>query len=283
MTECRTQSHYATLRSELRSYGVEALQESLITDGWFVRSDGGIEIHSGVKPFNPFARLVTGQLAAPYGNLLCQVGLSSADREFFVAKNRPELDEVWNSSDPTWIGKASMAQRHQFLLIRTIKWETFNVATFAIEGGADQLVAAIELLNRMESVAREYTRRAGWSNELGLFFHSYPFNSVQALHLHMVDLTVVGPTFHHLSHKNLSLDDVRQVLMRELAEVEPNATNQLATASTNQLAPMNTAHQRKGSNSPLSKLIDEDGHTEDEDESDDPDYREKGESDVSCN
>ncbi len=38
-------------------------------------------------------------------------------------------------------------------------------------------------------------------------------NQVASLHLHMVDLSVVGPTYAALRHKQMPLDEVLQVLL----------------------------------------------------------------------
>jgi hypothetical protein len=225
---CNTRSDFRTLRNEVVSYGLDRLIADQVAAGWFVHStDGssGVKISDGPKPFNPFARLVTGQLPAPYGNLLSSHGLSSFDSKFFVAQNKPELNAQWSSADPEWVGKASMAKNHQFLLLRSLAWQTFNIATFGLDAspGAQaasqrmaNLQAAISLLDEMAECARRYTAAAGWSTNLGLFFHAYPFNSVHALHLHMCDMDTIGPTFHHLNHKNLPISEARAVLLEEL-------------------------------------------------------------------
>ena len=66
-----------------------------------------------------------------------------------------------------------------------------------------------------------------WSadpSRLGLFLHVFPHNSVDSLHLHMVDLAVTGPTYEVLKEKNLPLADALDVLRSEeslvLAEKE---------------------------------------------------------------
>ena len=54
--------------------------------------------------------------------------------------------------------------------------------------------------------------------DIGLYFHCYPHCSVNSLHLHIVDLSEVGPTYKALSHKNLSMDMVLTALENEIAE-----------------------------------------------------------------
>jgi len=224
--QCHTAEQFAQLRRELKQYGVEQIKNDMQAAGWFAPdpSTGELQLTTGVKPFNPFARLVSGLLPAPYGDHLARLGMDSASARFFVAQNRPELDAQWASADAEWLGKASMAQRHQFLLIKSLSWDTFNCATLGLDatrgGRVAALKEALQLLDDLESTAREYARLSGWSANLGLFFHSFPLNSVHALHLHMLDMDTTGPTFQHLNHKNLPLDAVRQVLRQELTDAE---------------------------------------------------------------
>ena len=232
---CQDAIAFSLVRSQLRSYGVERFQNEMVAAGWFVRGGGGggdggaadLLVNTADKPFNPFARIVAGKLPAPYGNLLRQHGLLDADERFFVAQNRAELVAQWASADPAWLGKASMAERHEFLLLRSLHWSTFNVLTFAINGDAIALQSAIRLLGDMRATARSYSAAAGWSSNLGLFFHCHPLNSVQALHLHMLDLDHTGPTFEHLNHKNLPLAEVIKALWEELRRADPDRAEEV--------------------------------------------------------
>ena len=54
--------------------------------------------------------------------------------------------------------------------------------------------------------------------DIGLFFNCYPHCSVNSLHLHIVDLSEVGPTYHACSHKNLPMDMVLTALDKEIKE-----------------------------------------------------------------
>lgn len=196
---CHTAMEFSRLRMEVRDYGLDRLIADQVAEGWFRyrtndddTADGvgldrysDIVISNALKPFNPFSRLVTGLLSPPYEELLPSFGLEDLSQEFMVARNRPECEQHWSSEDVEWLGKASMGERHQFLLIRPLEWRTFNVTTFGMGYETDlykhiqALKSSIELLDRMESTARLYTRAAGWSKQLGLYFHPYPFNSVQ--------------------------------------------------------------------------------------------------------
>ena len=68
-------------------------------------------------------------------------------------------------------------------------------------------------MQEMEAAAQRFTSLTpGWSSNLGLFFHVYGHASVNALHLHVVDLDATGPSFEALSHKNLPLQAAPQPL-----------------------------------------------------------------------
>jgi hypothetical protein len=215
-SQCNTLGDFARLRTELRAYGVDKLKEDMTQAGWFVQEGEPVVLSTADKPMNPFSRLVVGKLPAPDGNLLQQHGLLEADKQFLIAQNRPELDAAWASTDPSMIGRASMSKHHQFLLLRSLRWDWFNAATWGIGGEADEIQAAIQLVDQMTQTAHAYTQKAGWSNQLGLFVHCYPFNSVNAFHLHMVDLACTGPTYEALHFKNLPLSLVRRHLVSSL-------------------------------------------------------------------
>ena len=61
--------------------------------------------------------------------------------------------------------------------------------------------------------------------DIGLFFHCYPHCSVNSLHLNIVDLSEVGPTYAACSHKNLPMDMVLTALGEEIEELEKRANN----------------------------------------------------------
>lgn len=196
--------------------GVTALQQELEKAG-FVDPDA--KLTTTAKPFNPFARMAAGVMSQPDMEKE-QLGLGTFDARFQVCKNLPENDEQWASDDPHWIGKASMSYRHRFLTTKDLHWKWFNPLVFGLVDG--DLAAAIAFLKDLRCAAVTYTRSMGWSNQLGLYFHVFGHNSVNSLHLHMVDLSQVGPTFNHLAYKNCSLEAVIAVISEELDARRPN-------------------------------------------------------------
>ena len=124
-----------------------------------------------------------------------------------------------------------MAQYHRFLLLKKpvgLVWRFFNVLVYGMgdkEGETTRLKEAIRLLKDMKHVAKEFTKNDPtyqWSSNIGLYFHAYPHCSVNATHLHIVDLEKRGPTMKHLEFKNLNLDDCIKVLEEEERRGAPN-------------------------------------------------------------
>eukprot|EP00434_Breviolum_minutum_P001050 symbB.v1.2.000923.t1/scaffold27.1/size414596/31 len=79
------------------------------------------------------------------------------------------------------------------------------------------LSESIQLLEDLRSAAVTYvSNMRGWSDQLGLYFHVFGHNSVNSLHLHLVDMKAIGPTFKKLDYKNCPLNAVLKVLQEEL-------------------------------------------------------------------
>ena len=116
-----------------------------------------------------------------------------------------------------------MAKYHRFLLIKKptgLAWKFFNVLVYGMGDDPEKkettrLKEAIRMLTDMKHVALEFAAKDptyNWSKNIGLYFHAYPHCSVNATHLHIVDLDYPGPTLEHLNFKNLKLDDCIKVL-----------------------------------------------------------------------
>ena len=154
-----------------------------------------------------------------------QAALQDFANSFCVCRNKPENDAHWDSEAEEWIGKASMSARHRFLTTKDLRWTYFNALTLGMtdEGDADvaSLSEAIQFVEDLKAAAVTYvTNMQGWSDKIGLFFHVFGHNSVNSLHLHIVDMNSVGPTFHKLNYKNCSIGAVLKVLREELTAAE---------------------------------------------------------------
>lgn len=205
-----TTEQYADCRRALREYGLTRLLEQLQELG-FVNDQE--HLTTGTKPFNVFARIGAGVMKQE-SMLADQLLIGKHQERFMVACNRAECDDNWESTDPAWLGKASMAKHHRFLITKDMHWKWFNVLVF---GMLDNLRESIEFLEAMHEAAKMYvTTKEGWPQRVGFFFHVYALSSVNSLHLHIVDLENCGPTYHKMEHKNMNIEDVINVLKREL-------------------------------------------------------------------
>lgn len=212
------------LRDELG--GAPTLCEELSRAGWVDRAGNRLTV--GTKPFNIFARIAAGEMKQP-GMEEEQALLGDFSQKFIVCSNRPEADEHWDSEDPEWVGKASMSRRHRFLTTKDLDWQWFNVLAW---GMVDSTATAAESLAAMRTAAAELEALKaaalayaagcrGWSGQVGMFFHVFGHNSVNSLHLHLIDMKTIGPTFWKLDFKNCPLDAVLKVFNEEIAALAP--------------------------------------------------------------
>ena len=87
------------------------------------------------------------------------------------------------------------------------------------------LKEALQCLTMMHDAALAFVEQDreenGWSQNIGLFFHCYPFCSVNSTHMHIVDLDYTGPTFDKINNKegrNLRMEDVIKAVKDEIEE-----------------------------------------------------------------
>lgn len=87
-------------------------------------------------------------------------------------------------------------KKHKLLTPKRLDWKSFNVLTLDKKD--------LPMLYEMKELSEMIISIFEWKNTC-VCFHCFPFNSVQALHLHIVDLSS-EPNFH--LQNNLSIDDV---------------------------------------------------------------------------
>lgn len=201
--------------------GLDSLSEELRRVG-LVEGDTN-QLTTGPKPFNLFARIASGAMEQP-DMAAEQVALAQYQGRFCVCRNRPENDEHWESKEPEWLGKASMSRRHRFLTTRDLHWKWFNVLIFGMahsgQDAEEALCEAITVLEDLKAAALTYAANmGGWSQDLGLFFHVFGHNSVNSLHLHVLDMDCLGATYSKLEYKNCPLNAVLNVLQEERAAI----------------------------------------------------------------
>jgi len=153
--------------------------------------------------------------------------------KYIIANNLPANDAHWDSDDPAWVGKASMSKRHRFLIRRNLHWRWFNALVFGMLDDNEKVYPlshsspdALSEIKMMKEAALTWVngvrQEEGWSQNVGLFFHVYGHNSVNSLHMHIVDMDFLGPSFHVQEFKNLNVDYVLQVLQEEVGDSKKN-------------------------------------------------------------
>ena len=93
---------------------------------------------------------------------------------------------------------------HKLLTPRSLEWDSFNVLTLSKKH--------LPMLKNMKKIAESWAIIYHYRKPF-FCFHCHPFNSVQTLHLHVVDLAK-EPNFYR-NRYNLSLDTVIKVIEDE--------------------------------------------------------------------
>ena len=229
-------AEYAAARSRLRAQGVEPLRLMLQELGVVYRSGRLTPTHNVFSKLN--SRLDIDPRCVAVNDQL-------RGGPFVAAHNLAANDEHWNSSEEQWIGRAGMSRRHRFVLLDAPQWSYFNALTFGLDAGTTgvTLSDAITTLEAMRGAAYALAEHeGGWAREsVGMVFHCFPHNSVQALHLHVFDTSATGPTYDAINYKNLPLDDVLSVLRAEVAastiETPPSSPISLAVGAVHPQEP----------------------------------------------
>ncbi|CAJ1427936.1 unnamed protein product [Effrenium voratum] len=213
--EVRTVEQFKQVRAQMiEGTAADLVFDDLLSAG-FIDSDGYMT--TGMQPYNFLAHIATNNLV----QRKCEVEQSylGLHREHFVlAHNKPECEDMWSSSDPSWIGKASMSKNHRFLAFRNLRWEFFNVISVGLESGSEHGLASLQAMK--DAALQFVTNAPGWSppENIGLYLAAWPLTAVPCLHLHIVDLAHTGPSFERLCQKMLPLDNAIQVLRDEVTQ-----------------------------------------------------------------
>ena len=155
------------------------------------------------KPFNIFARLASGVMK----NKVDQSPLGEYSDRFMICHNRPENDENWNNPNfpsASMAGPDKNGPGHVFITAKNLGYHRFNILPIILEND-------VRYLDDLLLAAIKYTSSRGWSKP-GFYFHCYPHNSVQSLHLHVLNMDKLGPWFEAGVYKNLNIYDVLSVM-----------------------------------------------------------------------
>lgn len=169
LKKCNNLEDYTKMKSLLHDYGIQKFYNNMENLGVFKER----KIH----PINnPFAQMILGEKRNEF-----------IDYDYY---------DVYPNKNFILIDHPSKSC-HKFLSPKNLDWETFNVLTLT--------PSHLPLLKDMKKVANLYAFENSIKN-FGLFFHCYPFNSVNTLHLHIVNLDVDKKFLNKTN--NLKIDDV---------------------------------------------------------------------------
>lgn len=173
----------------------EHLLYKYLVENKYIKDD---MLTTGIQPFNYFARIGSGK-----PNFAQQHGVNESGE--FVVCNKNEKDcEQWDNPkyrSGAMAGSDENGPGHVFITTTNLYWKYFNILT----------ITDVDFLKRMKDAALQYVNARGWTN-YGFFFHCLPCNSVQSLHLHVVNLDRVGPHYYNRIYKNLPIDDAIEVI-----------------------------------------------------------------------
>ena len=219
---CNTLEDYTTLRNALKEYGVERFHKTETKDGKKLFSGDYLNIKGSPSPEPENGRI-------PFTFFSVMKGANEEDQKlipiqlrdkYIILRNIPELggSPGTDFSNAPKIDKkledAAMSQHHQFVGVKAMDWDKFNALTFGYgKGGVDE---ALLMLDELEEIANIWAvARDIPPQYLGCYFHIYPFNSVQSLHMHMVDTrhnSRNDPSWDKQTPKNMPLEMVRRYL-----------------------------------------------------------------------
>ena len=104
---------------------------------------------------------------------------------------------------------ASMSKNHQFIAIMDPAWYLFNLLT--LDKGPGGKEEALSILRHMQTIKNCWADERGIPSDMvGSYFHVYPTNSVQSMHMHMVDLrpeNINAVALANNEHKNFPLEE----------------------------------------------------------------------------
>ena len=188
---------YLYLRNLLRTYTPGRHLSDLQEKGK-VSKDGII------YPDNdPFSRTIT--------KMKCQNTNDKLNSDqFIVIKKLYKPEHPYNHSPKNPI----LEQRRYSLIIPcNLDWSLGNVLTMGMDPSIP-VQESIKLLKKMKEVAIEYTQEKGWSNP-EFFFHIHPQNSIETLHLHVLDPIYQWNDYLDNISRGIKLDDVISALELE--------------------------------------------------------------------
>jgi hypothetical protein len=220
-SRCNTKDDYIKIRKALQIYNIENFKDTETKNGVLLFKNNKLNVNPSLSPpeaakkgFIPFTFFSTMKFANPEDQAL----IPQLREKYIILRNKPELGGI-GPEDPNWKTaqfneNASMSAYHQFVGVKNMNWDLFNVLTFGLEPGSitpNSKEAVILMLNELQTIGNAWAESKCIPREyLGLYFHVYPFNSVQSLHMHMVDKREQheGVAMKINQHKNMPISEI---------------------------------------------------------------------------
>ena len=177
--------------------------KTLLKKEGFIQNDinncSGEILSTGDNPFNVFARYASDKMK----NTVDQSIIGSFSKDWMICHNRPTNDENWNDKTNKAVsmcGPDENGPGHVFITTRNLDWKLFNITTIVLNKN-------VQFLIKMKEVAIYYAKQRKW-NKPGFYFHCFPHNSVNSLHLHVCneDEEYIGHMHEEMKYKNLPID-----------------------------------------------------------------------------
>lgn len=219
LKQINTIDDYRKIRRLLKDYGVKRFYDNEVSMGQRVFDGAKINAHPGpvylrpmISPYLPFTFFY--EMDSVEGPDQVFIPKQRRDK-YVVLRNKPELGgmgpgEIWDDAKEN--KSASMSMYHQFVGVRQRDRSLFNALTFDIEPDRSKHYEILALLDDFEEIANNWADYYNIPREnLGCYFHVYPSNSVQSLHMHMVDTRPehLGVAWYDCEFKNMSLSVIR--------------------------------------------------------------------------
>ena len=230
---CSCLSDYKDLRVLLIQYGIERFKETeTISNRYiFTKNELNIEENSWYKTWSGYIykylleTYYRSSILIPFTFFKVMKYSEESDQDcipqnlknkYIILRNKEEYGGI-GPQDSNWLiakenEDASMSAYHQFIGIKDTSWQYFNALTFGLEI-SESYKSVLNMFNELEIIANLWAKKNNIPKEyLGCYFHIYPFNSVQSLHMHMIDLRKenLGKAYFKSCHKNMPLSEVRK-------------------------------------------------------------------------
>lgn len=202
---CNTAQLYENYLDCLQQYGIKKFKQELHDNETL--EDGKLS-----NKHNVFLKIIDG--IVEYPNMLLDNGLEKYSQSYQLFGNLEFNDANYLSTKEEHLGKVSMSKFHKFISPKTTDFTYMNALTLCVDNNNNKVEQVLDKLVEMKSLAIEYANKNGITN-IGLYVHVYPLNSIQLLHIHILDKDNLSPTYDYVNYKNLELDDVISVLTKK--------------------------------------------------------------------